>query len=507
VFTTFYPDGGRYPWPVPPRTLPPLVFIAGATTMSTEMCASRLLAPFFGASIVIWANIIGLILLYLSVGYFLGGRLADRRPTMRFLSWLMLAAAACVAVLPFVAQPFLRAAVGAFADASVGAFLGSFFAVMLLFSAPVTLLGMASPFAVRLGVARIEEAGRVAGRMYALSTAGSILGTFLPVAVLIPAIGTRRTMLGTACILALVAAPALGRRYLLVPAAIGAVALVPPGLVKPGANVLYEGESAYQFVQVQSLPGGGRVLHLNEGWADHSVYYPNTVLTGGYWDQFLLAPLMHGPGFRSLSMIGYAGGTVGRAYGVFWPAVNVLGIELDPLVTSVGRRYFGLAQNPRVRVATADGRVYLETHATRYDAVFLDAFRQPYIPFYLTTQEFWSLAHDRLRPGGMVIANVGRIPGDDGLPDAIAGTMATRFASVYQWQVGGFNEIVAGFTRLTTAAQLRARLASAPPALRPAAALADRLRAVPPSSDPLTDDRAPVEWMTDQMIVRYAAKQ
>src|SRR5947207_13167971 len=158
------------------RLLYPLVFIAGASTMSTEMCASRLLAPFFGASILIWANIIGLILIYLSVGYFVGGRLADRHPTMRFLCWLMLAAAGCVAVLPFVAEPFLGAAVDAFAGASVGAFVGSFFAVMLLFSAPITLLGMASPFAVRLGVTTIEEAGTVAGRMYALSTSGSIIG-------------------------------------------------------------------------------------------------------------------------------------------------------------------------------------------------------------------------------------------------------------------------------------------------------------------------------------------
>jgi hypothetical protein len=158
-----------------------------------------------------------------------------------------------------------------------------------------------------------------------------------------------------------------------------------------------------------------------------------------------------------------------------------------------------------VRVATADGRVYLEQHHSRYDAVFLDAFRQPYIPFYLTTQEFWGLARDRLAPGGMVMANVGRIPGDSRLPDAIAGTMATRFASVFVWQVTGFNDIVAGFTSPTTAAELRARLATAPDGLRPAAGLADGLRQVAPSDDPLTDDRAPVEWMTDQMIVRYAA--
>jgi hypothetical protein len=174
-------------------------------------------------------------------------------------------------------------------------------------------------------------------------------------------------------------------------------------------------------------------------------------------------------------------------------------------VTAVGRRYFGLADNPRVRVATADGRTYLEGHDARHDAIFLDAFRQPYIPFYLTTQEFWSLASDRLNPGGVVMANVGRVPGDNRLPDAIAGTMATRFASVYSWSAGGFNVIVAGFKTAVTKAELVARLGFAPAGLSEVRDAALGMTAVAPSSDPLTDDRAPVEWLTDQMIVRYAA--
>jgi spermidine synthase len=489
-----------------PRLLYPLVFVAGATTMSTEMTASRLLAPFFGASILVWANIIGLILIYLCAGYFLCGRLADRNPNMPYLARLLLIAAAAIAATPFLSKPLLDAAVGAFADASVGAFLGSFFAAMLIFSVPITLLGMASPFAVRLGVTSVEKAGEVAGRMYALSTAGSILGTFVPVAVLIPAIGTRRTMLATAALLALAAVPALGRRYLLAPVAIVALALLPPGLVKPGDGVIYEAESPYQFIQVVQRSDGSRVLHLNEGWAEHSYWKPGQVLTGGYWDHFLLAPVLHGgTGFHSLAMVGYAGGTVGRAYGVYWPDVNVLGIELDGDVTAAGRRYLGLDDNPRVQVATADGRTYLEAHDARYDAIFLDAFRQPYIPFYLTTQEFWSLAMERLAPGGMVMANVGRVPGDDRLPDAIAGTMATRFASVYRWSSGDFNVIVAGFSTAVSPEELVRRLGSSPADLAGVRDAADRMVAVPPSSDPLTDDRAPVEWLTDQMIVRYAA--
>jgi len=498
------PTPREYALHVRSRLLNPLVFIAGASTMSTEMCASRLLAPFFGASILVWANIIGLILIYLAVGYF-GGRVADRYPSMAVMARLMLIAAAAIAVLPFIAQPFLSAAVSAFASTSVGAFLGSFFTVMLLFSIPVTLLGMASPFAVRLGVRSIEQAGEVAGRMYALSTMGSILGTFLPVAFLIPEIGTRRTMLGSAALLALAAAPALGRRYMLAPVAIAMIALLPPGTVKPGSGIIFEGESAYQFIQVQRLPGDVHVLHLNEGWADHSIWRPHQVLTGGYWDQFLLAPSLHGVPFRNLAMIGYAGGTVGRAYGVYWPDVSVQGIELDPQVTAVGKRYFGLASNPRVSVATSDGRVYLETHSRRFDAIFLDAFQQPYIPFYLTTQEFWALTAERLKARGMVMANVGRVPGDDRLANDVAGTMATRFRSVYMWRQSAYNDMVIGFRHRVSAHTLTARLLGAPYQLQSAASLALHMHAVAPSGNPLTDDQAPVEWMTDQMIIKYVS--
>jgi spermidine synthase len=204
-------------------------------------------------------------------------------------------------------------------------------------------------------------------------------------------------------------------------------------------------------------------------------------------------------------MIGYAGGTVGRAYGQFWPQVRIQGIELDPQVTAVGRRYFGLASNPRVSVATADGRVYLETHGSRYDAIFLDAFQQPYIPFYLTTREFWGLASDRLKARGMVMANIGRIPDDDSLARDIAGTMATRFASVFLWRQSGYNDMVIGFRHRVGRATLAYRLLRAPYPLAPAASIARHLRSIGPTSNPLTDDKAPIEWMTDNMIIQYVS--
>ncbi|HDZ59641.1 MAG TPA: spermine synthase, partial [Actinobacteria bacterium] len=188
-----------------------LVFVGGMTIMATEMSASRLLAPFFGNSLFVWTNLIGLILIYLTAGYFLGGKLADRRPEPGLLFKITMAAAVTIAVLPFIARPIMGIAMEGIAEISAGAFLGSFGVTVLLFALPVTLLGMVSPFAIRLRMTGVETAGNVAGGIYALSTVGSILGTFLPVLLLIPWLGTRNTMLLFAGALAAVSALGLAR--------------------------------------------------------------------------------------------------------------------------------------------------------------------------------------------------------------------------------------------------------------------------------------------------------
>jgi len=169
--------------------LPFVVFVAGASTLAAELTGARLLAPWFGASNLVWANVIGLTLIYLSLGYWLGGKIADRYPNPRVLGVVVIAAAVSVAVLPLALTPIFEVAQGAFADLSAGAFVASFVGTMLMFLVPITLLGMVSPWAIRLSVTDVASAGSVAGRLYAISTMGSILGTFLPVLVLIPAIG------------------------------------------------------------------------------------------------------------------------------------------------------------------------------------------------------------------------------------------------------------------------------------------------------------------------------
>nr|MDQ4030635.1 fused MFS/spermidine synthase [Actinomycetota bacterium] len=216
---------------VDPRTLSLLVFGAGTGTLATEISASRLLAPYYGSSTIVWANLIGLVLLALSLGYWLGGRLADRRPEPRLLGRLVLGAALFVAAIPFVTEPILDVAAEGLDELSAGAVVGSFFATLFLFAPPVLLLGMVSPFAIRLAIAEVESAGAVAGRLYALSTAGSLLGTFLPALVTIPAFGTQRTLLLSAAVLAVSGALLLPRRSLAVAVALMGLLLLPPGEV------------------------------------------------------------------------------------------------------------------------------------------------------------------------------------------------------------------------------------------------------------------------------------
>jgi spermidine synthase len=482
---------------------------AGAGSTSTEICASRLLAPYFGASTVVWANVIGLVLAALSVGYWLGGRIADRRPQQHALGGIVVAGGALVAVVPFAAQPFLDLTVRGLNNVSAVAVVGSFLGSLVLFAPPVVLLGMAAPFAIRLAVADVASAGTVAGRLYALSTVGSIVGVFLPAIVTIEAFGTQRTLVGTAVVVALGGSVLLRRRWIVAPVALAAVLAVPAGVVKPVAGLLYEKDSQYQFVQVVQK-GGVRDLYLNEGIAVHSEWRPRTVLTGDEWDMFLTVPPLLDRPARRVAILGDAGGTTARAYGVFYPSARIDGVELDPAVTAAARRYMGLGRIKNLHVITADARPFLERTHDRFDLILVDAYRQPYVPFYLATQEFFRLVRSRLRPGGIVALNVATVPGDQRLADGIAGTLRTVFPQVLTWQALELNQLVLGFDRPISPARLRSTVGRTPARIQALTRLLARnarnAREAEPSTQPWTDDRAPVEWVTDRMILEYAAR-
>jgi spermidine synthase len=422
------------------------------------------------------------------------------------LGGIVVVAGALVAVVPFAAQPLLDLTVRGLNNVSAGAVVGSFLGSLLLFAPPVVLLGTAAPFAIRLAVSDVSAAGAVAGRLYALSTVGSIAGVFVPALVTIELLGTQRTLVGTAAVVGLGGSLLLGRRWLLAPAALAAVLAVPGGVVKAVPGLFFERESQYQFVQVVQN-GPERDLYLNEGVVRHSEWRPHTVLTGDEWDMFLTVPPLLGRPLRHVAILGNAGGTTARALARFYPGASIAGVELDPVVTEAARRYLGLGRIPRLRVVTADARPYLERTHERFDAILVDAYRQPYVPFYLATQQFFRLVRSRLRPGGIVALNLATVPGDHRLARDVAGTLRTVFPQVLTWQALKLNQLVLGFVRPVSRERLDAAVARTPARIRVLTRLlAAHARAAAPSGDPWTDDRAPVEWVTDRMILEYAAR-
>jgi spermidine synthase len=484
------------------------VFTVGAASLGTEIAAARLLAPYFGASTVIWANTIATVLVALSLGYAVGGRLADRRGDLFGLSAIVMAAAVLLTIVPFVADPFLRLSARALGALSVGAFLGSLVGVLVLVAVPIVLLGAVAPYANRLALGDVAQAGRVTGGLYALSTVGSLVGTFLAALLLIPFAGTHRTFLVFAVALALVAALGLGdRRWWLAPLALLSALAVPPAAVAtdvPDARVILSTETPYQSVRVLQLRDGARWLELNEGVAIHSLYRPWSYLTGRYWDDATALPLASARPPTRVAILGDAAGTVARAIGHYLPAVRVDAVELDGELTKIGRRLFGLGER-QLHVYTADARPWLAASRARYDAIELDAYRQPYIPFYLVTREFFAIARAHLRPGGVLIVNVGHIPGSDALERAVTATLHTAFADVARDVVSDGNTLLVAGADPGAAARMIARaprgLAAVARAL--AARLAPSLRGGPV----YTDDLAPVEWLTDLSIVHYATGQ
>ncbi len=503
-----------------------VVFAGGLATLGIELSASRLLGTVFGTSNIVWANIIGLILIYLTAGYFLGGRLADRSPYLTTFYRVILWGAFTAALIPMAARPVLRIAAQAALRINAAVLVGSFGVMLILFAVPVTLLGIVSPFAIRLALPDTSRAGRVAGRMYAISTVGSIVGTFLPVLLLIPTIGTNLTFLllsGALWAIALVGLGMTGWRrvipYLWMPLVVVGLALLAlGGRLRPpplGATLIYEDESAYNYIQVARW-GEANVLLLNEGQGIHSMYYPDApefIETGGTWDYYLAAPFFNAPPHTpdevdSMAMVGLAAGTTPKQYTEVFGPIPIDGFEIDPDIVKVGREYFAMDE-PNLNVIVQDGRYGLLTSERTYDVVAVDAYRLPYIPWHLTTVEFFQEVRDHLTAEGVVAINVGRTVDDRRLIEAFSATLGEVFASVHVVDVPGTcNSILYGTVQPTEAENLlenRALMGEdvyylLPRVLESAYA---QIRPTPEGGIVFTDDRAPTELLTDLVLVNF----
>jgi predicted membrane-bound spermidine synthase len=379
---------------------------------------------------------------------------------------------------------------------------------------------------------------------------GSLAGSYLAVLLLIPTIGTDRTFVTFSVCLLLVSivglvqergkALASGARhggaligaYVAALIIIVALAALPRSVIRaqPYGELLYESESAYNYIQV--VKNGTRTdLILNEGAAVHSIYDPTTLLTRGPWDYFLVAPFFQ-PGTReadvdSLLLLGSAAGTTARQYTAVFGPVPIDGVEIDPKIIEAGRRYFAMTM-PNLNAIPQDARYYLRNTPKKYRIVAVDAYRQPYIPFHLTTREFFTEVKDHLEPGGVAAINTGRTESDYRLVNVLAGTMKSVYPNVFVINIPtSINSIVVGTTEPSTLAEFRANLARIQqPVLRQVADVAavNVCEYIPPAptggpavgaadehcpfADALgrsvfTDDLAPVEQVIDQIILGY----
>ncbi len=498
------------------------VFMSGMTVLAVELSASRLLGSVFGTSNLVWASIIGLILIYLTAGYFLGGWWADRSPRPQTMYQVLAWGAFTAGIVPLISRPVLRLAADAFDQLSIGILLGSFSAVLILFIVPITLLGTISPFAIRLAIQDPARAGSISGRIYAVSTLGSFVGTFLPVLVLIPLVGTTRTFLLFSLGLVLVALGGLwsavgwrGVRSLVWMPLLLLIGLWwGGGAIKQTAGQVYEGESAYNYIQVLQ-DGDYRYLRLNEGQGVHSIWHPTILDYDGPWEQFLAAPFFNPPNFapenvQHIAIVGLAAGTTARqATAVFGP-LDIDGFEIDPEIIRVGQEFFGM-DLPNLNAIAQDGRIGLEQSQKRYHLIAVDAYRPPYIPWHLTTREFFELTRQRLRDDGVLAINVGRSPDDRRLIDGLVGTIHSVYPSVYVMDIPyTFNSIVYATAQPTRIENLYNNLVYLytrpdihPLLVQSVENVVAFQQPVPESTVVYTDDLAPVEWVTNDMVLSY----
>lgn len=503
-----------------------VAFASGLVVLGVEVTAFRLVAPFFGNSIFITTNLLGVILAALALGYWLGGRLADRytqpERSSRRLHQILIAAAVIVAALPSLAPLLLAWLRNLVHGLDWSLILISLGGSLLLFFIPFAVLGMVSPWLIRLSTRDVSAAGRTAGSLFAWSTLGSLLGTFLPTLLLVPTIGTKRTILVLAVVLALVGAIGLSRRRWVVPAVVllTLASITRPQYFTGQTNVIAEKEGATEYLRVIQ-DGSARYLEQDEGFGVHSVYDPTHIATGMVFDWLAAAPaLLRTPRGQernlNVGIVGLAGGTVARELSAYWGPtsadqhnLSMSGVELDPDTLKLAAQYLGLNQiTPAVKASAGDGRVWLGSQDT-FDVIVLDAFRQLYIPPHLSSREFFALASQHLAPGGVLAVNLNVVGKDSFVERKLANTLRDVFSSVIALPVpGSYNVVFYAAQHALDPTSVPAKVHS-PDLASVAKAIASTAHTIEPTPDAwliATDDRPLVESLYDAMVARALLK-
>lgn len=411
-----------------------IAFLGGASVMALEITGSRVLAPYLGTSVFVWTNLIGVIMASLSLGYWWGGRMADQHPTFQRLAIILALAATFSGITAVWQQPVLAW----LESAGLELRLSALAATLLLFAPASTLLGMVTPFVARLKLDSLTTAGSEVGRLYAISTAGSIAGTFAAGYFLLGMMGSSRILYGIAATIGVLSFVAAGsiwvreRSALLVMLVLAAMLAEYERAGWAKAGVL-DFDTAYQRVFVIDTvePESGRpvrLLRAEQSNTQSAIYLDSTELVGDYLQCFHRATANH-PSLNRVLMIGAAGYAFPSFQLEFYPELQVDVVEIDPAMTDLAQRYFRLKPNPRLNTIHADGRIYVSQTEHLYDAILIDAFQTRTPPFQLLTVEFARKLNARLQPGGIVVLNLIAVPA--GTPESLASSIYTTFQTVF----------------------------------------------------------------------------
>lgn len=489
-------------------------FFAGMSVMAVELGASRLLAPYFSSSQIVWTIIIGTIMIAMALGNVYGGRNADRKPDPDRLYGRILIAAVWIAAIPVVGKYIILgiSALLIFAVNSNFLIWAAFAACMVIFVFPLFLLGTVTPSLAKYSVDSLEDSGKVVGTLGAFNTIGSIIGTFVPTFVTIPAVGTSVTFLIFAGILLALCLVYFVSKKAGMVKSVTAFVLFLACCVLGASNsfafwendLTYEGESIYNYLQVKE-DSRRVILSTNVLFGVQSVLVKEQALTGMYYDYAMAAPLMTGreqPGDCRVLILGMGTGTYATQCSRYFGQMDIEGVEIDEKITGLAREYFELPDS--VPVTTYDGRAYLNAVEEKYDVIMVDAYQDITIPFQMSSAEFFTLVKDHLTEDGVMVVNMNMRGREEGnINQYLADTIASVFDQVYTIDVQGSTNrelfasdhgdmqenLAAGLGKLEhqELADMMARVSAG-------------LTAYEAGNYLMTDDRAPVELLGMRVI-------
>ncbi|WP_051536496.1 spermidine synthase [Ruminococcus flavefaciens] len=487
-------------------------FFAGMSVMAVELGASRLLAPYFSSSQIVWTIIIGTIMIAMALGNIYGGRSADKNPDPDKLYGRILIAAVWIAAVPFIGKLAIAAIAGLLVVTVNTNFLiwAAFITCMVVFVYPLFLLGTVTPSLVKYTVDSLDDSGRTVGTLGAANTIGSIIGTFVPTFISIPAVGTAVTFLIFAGIMLII-----GLVYFIsskrgaAKTAIASVLFIVCCFASPSMGfafwekgLTYEGESVYNYLQVKD-DDDNTYLSTNVLFGVQSVYVKSGELSDMYYDYAMAAPLMtESPDTADILVLGMGTGTYAKQCLKYFSGAEAEGVEIDDKITDLAREYFELPQE--IKVTTYDGRAFLAACEKKYDVIMVDAYQDITIPFQMSSVEFFTLVKEHLNEGGVMVVNMNmRSESSDGINNCLADTISSVFGNVVTIDVANSTnrELFA-----SDSDSFLDRLSANTDAL-PQEDLRNMMRIVKTGLEPykagdhiLTDDKAPVELLGMKVI-------